>query len=152
MHRIHSALWLFISVFGVCLLVSGQQEGSFVPNGSSGAMPAGARVFITSMEGGFDTYLAAGLVRKKVPLIIVTDKSAADFEISGVSASEKANWAKMLFAGSQASNEEASIKVVDLKTGSIVFAYAVHKVNSARGKQSAAEACAKHINQKVRSE
>lgn len=151
MRRIRNVIGLLILVFAACSLTFAQ-EGAFVRDSASGALPAGSRVVITPMEGGFDTYLAAGLVRKKVPLIIVTDKNTADFELSGISASEKANWAKMLFAGSEASNEEASIKVVDLKTGSVVFAYAVHKVNSARGRQSAAEACAKHINQKIHGE
>ena len=36
-------------------------------------------------------------------------------------------------------------------TDEVVFAYAVHKTNSVRGKQSAAEACAKHMKEKVES-
>jgi len=51
----------------------------------------------------------------------------------------------MFFMGSMQSREEASIKVSDLKTGTLVFAYSVHKGNSVRGKQSAGEACAKHL-------
>ena len=85
-------------------------------------------------------------------MVIVNDRTKADYEISGVSESEKANWAKMLFVGSQASNEQASIQVVDLKLGDVVFAYSVHKVNSARGKQSAGEACAKHLKAKINTE
>ena len=55
----------------------------------------------------------------------------------------------MLFLGTDASKEQAGIKIVDPKTEEVVFAYAVHKGNSARGKQSAAEACAKHIREKI---
>lgn len=113
------------------------------------SLPAGSKVFIAPMEGGFDTFLIAGLQQKKVPLIIVGDKSKADFVISGISDSERAGWAKMLFVGSQQSNEQASIKVENVKTGVVVYAYSVHKVNSYRGRQSAGEACAKHINEKV---
>jgi hypothetical protein len=55
----------------------------------------------------------------------------------------------MLFLGSQQSNEEASVKVSDLKTGAVVFAYSVHKTNSYKGKQSAGEACAKHLKDAI---
>jgi hypothetical protein len=43
------------------------------------------------------------------------------------------------------SSEQASISVADRKSGEIVFAYSVNKQSSARGKQSTAEACAKHM-------
>lgn len=106
-------------------------------------------MYIAKMEAGFETYLSAGIVKKKVPVVIVTDRQKADFEITGVSETDKAGWAKMLFMGTDASREQASIKVVNLATGEVVFGYNVHKGNSARGKQSAAEACAKHLKKKI---
>jgi hypothetical protein len=112
-------------------------------------IPAYAKVYVAPMLGGFENYIIAGLRNKKVPLTVVVDRSKAEYEISGVSESEKAGWAKMLFLGSQQSNEQASIKVADLKTGAIVFGYSVHKGNSVRGRQSAGEACAKHLKQIV---
>jgi|SRR5579864_258010 len=111
-------------------------------------MPSYSRVYVAPMAG-FENYIIAGLRSKKVPLIVVVDRNKADYEISGVSESEKAGWAKMLFVGSQNSNEQASIKIADLKTGAVIFGYSVHKINSARGRQSAGEACAKHIKQIV---
>jgi len=112
-------------------------------------IPAYAKVYVAPMPAGFENYLIAGLRNKKVPLTVVVDRAKAEYEISGVSESDKAGWAKMLFMGSQQSNELASIKVSDLRTGAIVFGYSVHKGNSVRGKQSAGEACAKHIKQIV---
>lgn len=112
-------------------------------------IPAYAKIYVAPMLGGFENYIIAGLRNKKVPLTVVVDRSKADYEISGVSDSEKAGWAKMLFMGSQNSNEQASIKVADLKTGAVIFGYSVHKTNSVRGRQSAGEACAKHIKQIV---
>jgi hypothetical protein len=71
----------------------------------------------------------------------------------GTHVAVSATWALagnfLLFLGSQQSNEQASIKVADLKTGAIVFGYSVHKGNSVRGRQSAGEACAKHLKQIV---
>ena len=112
-------------------------------------IPSYAKVYVAPMPGGFENYIIAGLRNKKVPLTVVVDRTKAEYEISGVSESEKAGWAKMLFLGSQQSNEQASIKVADVKTGAVIFGYSVHKGNSARGRQSAGEACAKHLKQIV---
>jgi len=112
-------------------------------------IPSYAKVYVATMLDGFENYIIAGLRNKKVPLIVVVDRAKAEYEISGVSESEKAGWAKMLFIGSQNSNEQASIKISDLKTGAVIFGYSVHKTNSMRGRQSAGEACAKHIKQIV---
>jgi hypothetical protein len=112
-------------------------------------IPSYSKVYVAPIVGGFENYIIAGLRNKKVPLTVVIDRNKADYEISGVSDSEKAGWAKMLFVGSQNSNEQASIKISDLKTGAVIFGYSVHKTNSVRGKQSAGEACAKHIKQIV---
>jgi hypothetical protein len=112
-------------------------------------IPSGARVFVAPMQNGFDNYVTAGLQQKKVPVIVVADRNNADFEISGIAETDKAGWAKMLFLGSQQTSETASVKMVNLKTGTVVFAYSVKKGNSVRGKQSAGEACAKHIREKI---
>jgi hypothetical protein len=111
-------------------------------------IPPGSKVFVAPMAG-FETYLIAALDKKKVPLTVVNDRSLADFEINGAAESQKAGWAKIAFTGSIHSSEEASINVANVKTGAIVFAYAVNKGNSVHGKQSAAEACAKHLKEKM---
>ncbi|MGE5114627.1 MAG: hypothetical protein ACM3JB_27520 [Acidobacteriaceae bacterium] len=110
---------------------------------------SGSRVYVAPMANGFDNYVVAGLQQKKVPVIVVADRSKADYEITGVAETDKAGWAKMLFMGSDQTNETASVKMVNIKTGNVVFAYSVKKANSVRGKQSAGEACAKHIKQKI---
>jgi hypothetical protein len=112
-------------------------------------IPAGAKIYIAPMAGGFDTYVTAGIQKKDVPLVVVTDRAKAEYEMTGISESDKAGWAKMLFAGSQQSNEHATVKVTDLKKDEVVFAYSVDKVNSVRGRQSAGEACAKHLKQQI---
>jgi hypothetical protein len=117
--------------------------------GANKSIPRGAKVYIAPFETGFETYLAAGLVRKQVPVTIVSSRDKAEFEVAGIAESEKAGWAKMLFMGSDSSKEQAGIKVVRIETGDVVFAYAVHKAYSVRGKQSAAESCAKHLKRKI---
>jgi hypothetical protein len=119
------------------------------PSADEKAIPPGSRVFISPIEGGFETYLAAALMKKEVPLTVVMLKDKADFEITGMSESDKAGWAKMAFLGSSQSKERASIKVTNLKTGVVAYAYAVDKGDAARGKQSSAESCAKHLKARI---
>jgi len=149
-YRISTRLALVTLLSAVASAYSQQEKTYFNP--AAKPIPAGSKIHIGPIPGGFENYIAAGILKKKVPVVLVSDRSKADYEISGVSESEKANWAKMLFIGSQASNEQASVQVTDLKSGEVVFAYSVHKVNSVRGKQSAGEACAKHLREKINTE
>jgi hypothetical protein len=113
------------------------------------SLPAGSRVYVAPMANGFDTYIIAGFQKKQVPVSVVTIREKADFEMTGVSETDRAGWAKMLMWGSDSTNETASVKLVNLTSGDVVFAYSVKKANSARGKQSAGESVAKHIKKKI---
>jgi curli biogenesis system outer membrane secretion channel CsgG len=110
------------------------------------SVPAGSKVYVEAADG-FDTYLTAALQKKKVPVVVVTEKDKADYELSGVSDHQKAGWAKVVFMGQIHSDEQAGVKLVNLKTGEVVFAYAVNKKNSVHGRQTAAESCAKHMKE-----
>jgi len=117
---------------------------------SSKIIPKDATVYVAPMEG-YETYIISALEKKKVPLTVVNDRTKAEFEIGGVSESQKAGWSKMLLTGSIQSAEQASVNVSNIKTGIVVFAYSVNKRNSVHGKQSSAEACAKHLKEKIES-
>jgi hypothetical protein len=112
------------------------------------AIPAGSKLYVAPGDG-FDTFLAAALNKKKVPVTIVADKDKADYIVEATSESQKAGWAKVIFTGQTGSAEEASIRIINVKTTEVVFAYAVNKRNSVHGKQSSAEACAKHLKEVV---
>jgi hypothetical protein len=107
-------------------------------------IPAHAKVYIAPMSG-FETPLKKAIADKKVPIEIVEQREQAEYEITGTSDSKKASTAKKVILGSWHSDEDASIKVANLKTGEIVFAYSAHKQDSAHGQRSTAEACAKHL-------
>src|SRR5215212_6718830 len=120
----------------LCVASSGfpQQIPSQLSQDANARISRGAKVYIGSIEGGYDIYLAAAMHKKEVPIVMVTDRSRAEFELSGVSESEKAGWAKIVFWGNTSSKEQASVKLVDLKTGTVVWGYNVNKGSSARGK------------------
>jgi hypothetical protein len=108
---------------------------------------AGSKVYVASMPDGFDAYLKAALEKKKVALTMVASREEAEFEIVGSSETQKAGAAKKIIRLNWHSSEQASISIADLKTGEVVFAYSVNKESSAHGKQSTAEACAKHMKE-----
>lgn len=104
-----------------------------------------SKVYIAPMENGFESYLMAAFRKKKVQLFPVAEKDQADYVITGTSVDKKAGWAKIVFMGNVHSDNAASINMSDRKTGVIVYAYAVDKKSTLHGQQTAAEACAKHL-------
>jgi len=133
-----------ITAVAVCFVLTLAAQ----PQTKAVKIQSGSKIYVAPM-GGFENYVIAGIVNKKVPVVLVTEREKADYEIRGSAETEKAGWAKMLFMGSQNSTEEASINVADVRTGDIVFAYSVHKLNSVHGKQSAGEAIGKHLKEAV---
>jgi hypothetical protein len=122
--------------------------GSITCLGEERVVPSGSKIFVEAADG-FDTYLDAALRKKHVPVVVVANKEKADYSLEGVSDHVKAGWAKTVFLGQIHSDEQAGIRLVNEKTGEVVFAYAVNKKNSLHGRQTAAEACAKHLKDVV---
>ena len=115
----------------------------------SAKLHRGAKVFVASMPDDFDTYVKSALQEKQVPVQVIASRDEAEFEIQGTSDSQKAGAAKKIFMRSWHSDEQASISVTHLKSGEVVFAYSANKKNSAHGKQTSAEACAKHLKEAI---
>lgn len=137
-----------VAAIAVAWMFAGTMASAQVASPEGGLRP-GARVFLAEMPDGFQGYLKAAFARKKVPVVLVDSRDDAEFEIKGSSESQKASTAKKLFMGSWHSDEQASISVANLKSGEIVFAYSANKKNSAHGKQTTAEACAKHFKEAI---
>jgi hypothetical protein len=133
------------------LLAVGLAPMIIAQEGANKLIPAGSKVFIAPMEDNFQDYLKAALQAKKVPVVVVDDRASADFEITGHSETEKASTAKKVIMWNWHSNEQASIQVTNLKTSEVAFAYSANKQSSAHGKKSTAEACAKHLKEKIES-
>ena len=94
----------------------------------------------------FGSALAAALVKKQVPVMVVTDQSKAQWTIRSASSQREdgtgTKIAKMALFGSTSFTQfEGTIQVVDLESSAVLYAYNVKKGNF----QSAAEAFAKHF-------
>jgi hypothetical protein len=134
-----------------CVFVLAISSIAYAEEAAGKAIPRAAKIFISPMPDGFDEYLKAAIEKKKVPVAVVEDKNKAEFEITGHSETQKASTAKKVIMWNWHSNEQASIQVSDLKTSEVVFAYSVNKLSSAHGRKSTAEACAKHLKEKIES-
>jgi hypothetical protein len=106
----------------------------------------GSKIFIEPMQEGFNTYLQAAFIKKHVPVTMVGDETMADYVIVGTAETVKAGWAKTIFITPKG-DANASITVKNMKTGNIVYGYAVDKFAARHGQQSTAEACAKHLKE-----
>ena len=118
---------------------------------ASTMIPSGAKIFIAPMPDSFEDYMKKAIEEKKVPVTVVDSRDQADFELSGTSETHKAGAAKVIVMGSWHSKESASIKVENIKSGVVAFAYSYNNSNSAHGKKSSAESCAKHLKEKIES-
>jgi hypothetical protein len=118
---------------------------------AAGAPPLrpGAKIFVAPMPNDFDRYFKAALSSKKVPVVVVDSRDGAEFEVKGSAETQKAGAAKMVMLGSWHSDEQASISVTSIASGEVVFAYSANKKNSAHGRQTTAEACAKHLKEAI---
>jgi ABC-type uncharacterized transport system permease subunit len=55
-------------------------------------IPFNAKAYVAPMEG-FETYIIPVIMKKELPVQVVTDREKADYEIRGTSETEKAGWA-----------------------------------------------------------
>jgi hypothetical protein len=146
-----------------------EPEATAVGNGE---VSPGSRIVIAPM-GGFETYFAAAIREKKVPVKLTLSRESAQFFVVSTEtewhgfvygSAGGANWnqsggsAGHAASASSTRGLEASIMLIDAKTKDVVWAYEVHKsshgallfgTHAARGQQSLAEACAKHLKEYI---
>ncbi|MGB7730240.1 MAG: PDZ domain-containing protein [Candidatus Acidiferrum sp.] len=158
-----------IAFSAICFL-SFAVTGVGFAQGPPGHIFPGSKVVIAPMDG-FETYFAAAVREKKVPINLTLDRDSAQYFIVSTEtewrgfvygSAASASWSQgsgHYTSGAGASSTrglEASIMLIDAETKDIVWAYEVHKSShgalvlgtlAARGKQSVAEACAKHLKE-----
>ena len=139
-----SVVCLFIILSALTLAAAAAEKSNEKP------IPPNSKLYIAPMNG-FEADLRSAMETKHVPVQLVSDRYQADFELKGISETQKAGTAKKLIMGSWHSKEEASIQVYDIKTSEMVYAYSYHNENSMHGKRSSAESIAKHLKEKIES-
>jgi hypothetical protein len=104
--------------------------------------PAGSSIFVDS-NNGFDIFIQAAFQAKHLNVRLVSSPDKADYVLDSSLFHTQEFLATQKAAGTYRTSE-AAFKLTS-KSGDIVWAYAVTKGVLSRGKQSVAEACAKHL-------
>ncbi|HEY2847767.1 MAG TPA: hypothetical protein VGI80_08110 [Pyrinomonadaceae bacterium] len=146
MKIVRSILFGVICAGALVVVVHAQDPASGQPADTT--IPRNSRFYIQPMDG-FETYLAAAMRKKEVPIVIVTDLDLADFIVSGTHDKKSAGWAKTIFLGDTRSNASASMQVTNIKTHVVVYADSSDRSSANRGERSTAEKLAKYLKQKI---
>jgi hypothetical protein len=121
-------------------------------------IPRNSKIYIAPMLSedatkpqaqGFESYLAAALRKKDVPLLIVADLSQADFIIEGTADKKGGGWAKKVFLGDFRKSTSASMTVTNIRTGVVAYADSSDRSSANRGLRSSAEKLAKYLKRKI---
>lgn len=141
--RIFLALTLLT---GAALVANAQDPASGAAADTT--IPRNSRFYIEPMDG-FETYLAAAIRRKEVPIVMVSQPDLADFIVNGTHEKKKAGWAKTIFLGDSRSSASASMQVTNVRTHVIVYADSSDRSSANRGERSTAEKLAKYLKKKI---
>lgn len=121
-------------------------------------IPRNSRIYLAPIKSedpnkpqaeGFESYIAAALRKKGVPLLIVADRSQADFIVEGTADKKGAGWAKKIFMGDFRNSTSASMTVTNLRTGVVAYADSSDRSSANRGLRSSAEKLAKYLKKKI---
>ena len=104
-------------------------------------------------QNGFETYLAAAIAKKSVPVDVVTDQSKATYVLKSAPIEIKqestgGKIARCLFAYCAGIEDKGNVSVQLIETSSskMLWAYSVNKQKGgSKNEQSMAEAVAKHL-------
>ncbi|MEJ0021760.1 MAG: hypothetical protein WDN47_04260 [Candidatus Doudnabacteria bacterium] len=109
-------------------------------------------LYIEPMEDGFDTYIAAAMLKKEVAVQVTTKEEGSTYTLKATkveikSESGAGKIARCLFAycAGIADTGSTSVTLVS-KDGIVLWSYSVNKGRGAANRQSMAEAIAKHLN------
>ena len=87
---------------------------------NSQTVEKGAKLFIAPMQGGLDGFLAAEIIKKKIPMIVVSEESQADYVLSGTSLKADDKWYNTVFGGKD--KNEGNVRLLEVKSKQMVWA------------------------------
>lgn len=79
------------------------------------------KIFVAPMEEGFDSFIAAALIKNKVPVLITTIETEAEFIITGQAVKGQNKWYDTVF-GAERDRNQGSLKLLKVSDKSIVWA------------------------------
>lgn len=104
---------LTLTLLALCLLT----PAAFA---QTGKVPAGSKIFIAPMQGDLHPFLAAEIVKKKLPVTVVTEEKDAEFILAGASVKADDKWYHTVFGGKD--KNEGSVQLLSVKDKTMVWA------------------------------
>ena len=83
-------------------------------------VPAGSKVFIAPMEGKLDGFIAPEIIKKKIPLVVVTEERDAEYILAGASIKADDKWYHVIFGGKD--KNEGNVRLLSVKDHQMVCA------------------------------
>src|SRR6266699_4482430 len=81
---------------------------------------AGSKLFIAPMDGGLDGFIAAEVMKQKLPVIVVSDEKTADYILTGASLKADDKWYNTVFGGKD--KNEGNVKLLSVKEKTLLWA------------------------------
>jgi hypothetical protein len=110
-----------------------------------------ASIYVESTDDGFQTYIVAAIIKKKVPVNVVERPELATLTLKAahVETHQETTGSKVMkclfaYCGDIADKANTSVQLVD-ENGIIVWSYSVNKARGQKNRQSMAEAIASHL-------
>ncbi len=105
---------VFIFTFALCGFAQSTKEKPRIPNDS--------KIFIAKMEGELDGFISSQILKKKLPVTVVTDENLADYIITGGATKGIHKWYDTVITGIERDRNQGSIQVVSVKDKSVIWA------------------------------
>jgi hypothetical protein len=87
---------------------------------SRAQVPPESKIFIAPMQGDLHPFLAAEIIKKKLPVIVVTEEKDAEFILTGASIKGDDKWYHTVFGGKD--KNEGSVQLISVKDKTLVWA------------------------------
>lgn len=79
----------------------------------------GSKIFVAPMDGDFNDLVSAEIVKRKLPVSVVTDEQSADFIVTGKVSKASDKWYNSALGGKD--QNEGSIRLISIKDKSLVW-------------------------------
>jgi hypothetical protein len=83
-------------------------------------VPAGSKIYIAKMEGGLEGFITTEIIKKKLPVTIVTEDKDADYVLVGSSIRGDDKWYHTVFGGKD--KNEGNVQLLSVKDKTVVWA------------------------------
>src|SRR5262245_20116859 len=81
---------------------------------------AGAKIYIAPMKGNLHPFIATEIVKKKLPVVVVTEKKNANYILAGSFIKSDEKWHHTAFGVTD--QNEGSVRLINVKNNTLVWA------------------------------